>query len=79
MLQMCLLRDEAGKTWSDTEMFLQKFCGKVPPNRIKTVIESSVRAAEKIMSASDSEIASFFQTKVIIQPKVGPFAADMQV
>ena len=78
MLQMCLLRDEAGKTWSDTEMFLQKFCGEVPPHRIKTVIESSVRAAEKITSASDSEIAAFFQTKVVIQPpEVGPFAADI--
>ena len=76
MLQMCLLRDEAGKTWSDTEMFLQKLCGEVPPHRIKTVIESNVRAAEKITSGFDSEIVAFFQTKVVIQPEVGPFAAD---
>jgi len=37
---------------------IQKFCGEVPQHRIKTVIESSVRAAEKITSASDSEIES---------------------
>ncbi|KAK2139980.1 hypothetical protein LSH36_1525g00036 [Paralvinella palmiformis] len=46
MLQMCLLRDEAGKTWSDKEMFLQKLCGEVPPHRIKTVIEKTLLEAD---------------------------------
>ena len=75
---MSLLQDKAGKTWSDTKKCLQKSSGKVPPYRIKTVVESSVTAAEKVgMSASDSELAAFFQTKVTIEPEVGPFAADI--